>query len=59
MSFLPKQAIVEFQEMYRLGGVVLTWEDATDKAESFISIYNKVVNGDDLKEKEETPMVNN
>lgn len=59
MSFLPKLAIEEFQEMYRLGGVVLTREDAIDKAESFIKMYNKVVNGDDLEEKEETPMVKN
>jgi len=59
LSFLPSQCIEEFQEMYRLGGVVLTWEDSTDKAESFIGMYNEVVFGEYLKDKEDQPMEKN
>lgn len=59
MSYLPDQAIKEFLELYRIGGMELSWEDATDKAESFIGIYNQVVYGKEFDKKEDQPMDKN
>ena len=59
LSFLPSQCIEEFQKLYQDGGVALTWEDSTDKAESFIGMYNEVVYGEYLKNKEGQPMEKN
>jgi len=60
ISFLSEQAIEEYREIFRKNyGVLLTLEDATDNAESFIGFYNQVVYGEKLENKEDKPMDRN
>jgi hypothetical protein len=60
MSFLPEQAVFEYQELYmKYSGVVLNFDEALKKAESLLGFYNLVVFGKNLEKKEDQPMERN
>jgi len=57
MSFLPQQAVLEYQELYqRYCGVVLDFDEALKKAESLLGFYNLVVYGEKFSKEEDQPM---
>ena len=57
MSFLPEQAVLEYQKLYQgYCGVVLDFDEALKKAESLLGFYNLVVYGKKFNKEEDQPM---